>query len=124
VSEPQATFSTCFGAPFLPLPPQVYAKMLGDRLRQHNAQCWLVNTGWMGGKFGVGRRMDLPYTRAMVRAAIEGALAKVKFETEPSFGLSIPTSCPDVPANPTTRPPRNYRSASRGTSRSSTRRRR
>jgi phosphoenolpyruvate carboxykinase (ATP) len=99
VSEPQATFSTCFGAPFLPLPPQVYAKMLGERLRQHNAQCWLVNTGWMGGQFGVGRRMDLPYTRAMVRAAISGALAKVKFESEPAFGLSIPTSCPEVPAN-------------------------
>jgi phosphoenolpyruvate carboxykinase (ATP) len=96
--EPQATFSTCFGAPFLPLRPKVYAEMLGARLKEHNAQCWLVNTGWTGGQFGVGKRMSLPYTRAMVRAAVDGRLKSAQFETEPAFGLSIPKSCPDVPA--------------------------
>ena len=97
VTEPQATFSTCFGAPFMPLPPKVYAEMLGRRLREHNAQCWLVNTGWQGGPYGVGKRMSLPYTRAMVNALVEGKLANVEFEIEPAFGLSIPKSCPGVP---------------------------
>ena len=96
--EPQATFSTCFGAPFLPLRPKVYAEMLGARLKEHNAQCWLVNTGWTGGQFGVGKRMSLPYTRAMVRAAVDGRLKTAQFEVEPAFGLSIPKSCPDVPS--------------------------
>jgi phosphoenolpyruvate carboxykinase (ATP) len=96
--EPQATFSTCFGAPFLPLPPSVYAEMLGHRLRQHGAQCWLVNTGWTGGRFGVGRRMSLPHTRAMVSSAVNGELAGAEFSTEPAFGLSVPTACPGVPA--------------------------
>jgi phosphoenolpyruvate carboxykinase (ATP) len=96
--EPQATFSTCFGAPFLPLAPKVYAEMLGRRLKEHNAQCWLVNTGWSGGPYGVGKRMSLPYTRAMVRAVVEGQLAKSQFETESAFGLAIPKSCPDVPS--------------------------
>jgi phosphoenolpyruvate carboxykinase (ATP) len=95
--EPQATFSTCFGAPFLPLPPKVYAEMLGQRLRQQSAQCWLVNTGWQGGAFGVGKRMDLPHTRAMVRAAVDGKLSNAQFEVEPAFGFSIPKTCPDVP---------------------------
>jgi phosphoenolpyruvate carboxykinase (ATP) len=98
VKEPQATFSTCFGSPFLPLRPRVYAEMLGHRLEEHGAQCWLVNTGWTGGAYGVGKRMSLPYTRAMVHALLEGKLNSVQFVTEPSFGLSIPTSCPDVPA--------------------------
>ncbi|MGB7555443.1 MAG: phosphoenolpyruvate carboxykinase (ATP), partial [Candidatus Korobacteraceae bacterium] len=97
VTEPQATFSTCFGAPFMPLPPKVYAEMLGRRLREHKAQCWLVNTGWQGGGYGVGKRMSLPYTRAMVDALVEGKLANVEFEIEPAFGLSIPKSCPGVP---------------------------
>jgi len=97
VTEPQATFSTCFGAPFMPLPPKVYAEMLGRRLREHNAQCWLVNTGWQGGPYGVGKRMSLPYTRAMVNAMVEGKLANVDFEIDPAFGLSIPKSCPGVP---------------------------
>jgi len=97
-SEPQATFSTCFGSPFLPLPPQVYAEMLGRRLAEHKSQCWLVNTGWYGGPFGVGERMHLPYTRAMVHAALDGRLAGVEFENELAFGLSIPQSCPDVPS--------------------------
>jgi len=94
----EATFSTCFGAPFMPLAPKVYAEMLGRRLREHNAQCWLVNTGWQGGPYGVGKRMSLPYTRAMVNALVEGKLANVEFEVEPAFGLSIPKSCPDVPS--------------------------
>ncbi len=98
VTEPQATFSTCFGAPFMPLAPKVYAEMLGRRLREHTAQCWLVNTGWQGGAYGVGKRMSLPYTRAMVDALVEGKLANVEFEIEPAFGLSIPTSCPGVPS--------------------------
>jgi len=99
VTEPQATFSTCFGAPFMPLPPKVYAEMLGRRLREHNAQCWLVNTGWQGGPYGVGKRMSLPYTRAMVNALVEGRLNNVGFEIEPSFGLSIPKSVPGVPSD-------------------------
>jgi phosphoenolpyruvate carboxykinase (ATP) len=72
--------------------------MLGARLKEHNAQCWLVNTGWTGGQFGVGKRMSLPHTRSMVRAVVDGRLKSAQFETEPAFGLSIPKSCPDVPA--------------------------
>ena len=97
-SEPVPEFSTCFASPFLPLDPGVYAEMLGRRLREHEAQCWLVNTGWTGGGFGVGRRMSLKHTRAMVHAALDGRLAKSHFTTEPAFGLSIPTHCPDVPS--------------------------
>jgi phosphoenolpyruvate carboxykinase (ATP) len=97
-SEPVPEFSACFGSPFLPLAPHVYAEMLGERLKQHQAACWLVNTGWSGGAFGVGKRMSLKYTRAIVNAALDGKLDKVKFVTESAFGLSIPTRCPDVPA--------------------------
>jgi phosphoenolpyruvate carboxykinase (ATP) len=97
-SEPVPEFSTCFASPFIPRAPQVYAKMLGDRLRKHNAQCWLVNTGWSGGAFGVGKRMSLKYTRAMVNAVLDGSLSDVEFITEPAFGLSIPVRCPNVPA--------------------------
>lgn len=96
--DPEPEFSACFGSPFLPLAPRVYAEMLGKRLRQHNATCWLVNTGWSGGKFGVGHRMSLPITRALVNAALDGQLDQVAYSTEPAFGLSIPTSCPGVPA--------------------------
>jgi len=91
-------FSACFGAPFLPLAPRVYAEMLGKRLKQHRAKCWLVNTGWSGGKFGVGERMSIMISRALVHAALTGHLDKVDFVTEPAFGLHIPVSCPDVPA--------------------------
>ena len=98
VTEPKATFSTSFGAPFLPLPPSRYAKMLGERIAQHKARVWLVNTGWTGGAFGVGRRMKIGHTRAMIRAALSGALDSVKYEKDPVFNLEIPTSCPDVPA--------------------------
>jgi phosphoenolpyruvate carboxykinase (ATP) len=98
VKDPMPEFSACFGAPFLPLAPRTYAEMLGKRLKQHNASCWLVNTGWSGGKYGVGKRMSLKITRALVNAALDGSLDKVKFVTEPAFGLSIPVSCPEVPA--------------------------
>jgi phosphoenolpyruvate carboxykinase (ATP) len=96
--DPVPEFSTCFGAPFLPLAPHLYAEMLGARLKQHNAACWLVNTGWSGGKYGVGKRMALRITRALVDAALGGLLEKVEFTTEPAFGLSIPVSCPEVPS--------------------------
>jgi len=96
-SEPVPEFSACFGSPFLPLAPKIYAEMLGRRLREHDAQCWLVNTGWTGGAFGVGKRMSLKHTRAMVNAALDGRLTKVEYVTEEAFGLSIPTSCPEVP---------------------------
>ena len=97
-NEPAATFSACFGAPFLPRNPTVYAEMLGEKLRQHKATCWLVNTGWVGGPYGVGKRMDLPYTRAMLTAALNGDLDNVAYEPHPVFGVSVPKSCPDVPA--------------------------
>jgi phosphoenolpyruvate carboxykinase (ATP) len=97
-SEPVPEFSACFGAPFLPLAPRVYAEMLGKRLKEHNAACWLINTGWSGGKFGVGERMSIMISRALVHAALTGQLDKVDYVTEPAFGLRIPVSCPDVPA--------------------------
>jgi phosphoenolpyruvate carboxykinase (ATP) len=97
VTEPKAAFSTCFGAPFLPLPPAVYAKMLGEKLQQHDAQCWLVNTGWTGGAYGVGNRMKLGYTRAMVHAALRGMLADVPTRSDPVFGLHIPERVRGVP---------------------------
>ncbi len=96
--EPVPEFSACFGAPFLPLAPRVYADMLGKRLKQHQAACWLINTGWSGGKFGVGKRMSIRISRALVSAALNGHLNEVEFVTEPAFGLSIPVSCPGVPA--------------------------
>jgi phosphoenolpyruvate carboxykinase (ATP) len=96
-SDPTPEFSACFGAPFLPLAPHIYAEMLGTRLTQHKAACWLVNTGWSGGKFGVGKRMSLKVTRALVNAALNGQLDGVEFVTEPAFGLHIPVSCPGVP---------------------------
>ena len=97
-SEPVPEFSACFGSPFLPLAPNVYAQMLGARLREHKAQCWLVNTGWTGGAFGVGKRMSLPHTRALVTAALNGSLANAEFVSEDAFGLSIPVACPGVPS--------------------------
>jgi phosphoenolpyruvate carboxykinase (ATP) len=98
VTEPTATFSTCFGAPFMVHHPTVYANLLGKRIAAHEASCWLVNTGWTGGPYGVGKRMKIAYTRAMVNAAIDGRLATATFEPEPFFGLLIPTAVPDVPA--------------------------
>ena len=98
VTEPQATFSACFGKAFLPLHPGKYAKMLGEKLNESGARVWLINTGWTGGPYGVGSRMKLAYTRAMITAALEGQLDQVKYDTIPVFGLRIPTSCPNVPA--------------------------
>lgn len=95
--EPQATFSACFGAPFLPLHPSSYAELLAKKMKQHNTNVWLVNTGWTGGPYGTGHRMDLPYTRAMIRAALSGTLADMPTELDPVFGLHVPTHCPDVP---------------------------
>ncbi|HLV80965.1 MAG TPA: phosphoenolpyruvate carboxykinase (ATP), partial [Chthonomonadaceae bacterium] len=97
-SEPQATFSACFGQPFLPLPPTVYSKMLGQKLARHNATVWLVNTGWSGGPFGVGQRIAIAHTRAMVEAALEGKLDDVPSRTDPLFGLRVPEQVPGVPA--------------------------
>lgn len=97
VTEPQTTFSACFGAPFLPLHPTKYAEMLGEKMNEHQVNIWLVNTGWTGGSYGVGNRMKLKYTRAMITAALEGVLANQSYETQDIFGLQIPTSCPNVP---------------------------
>jgi len=99
VTEPQATFSTCFGAPFMPRHPTVYAKMLGEKMARQNVNCWLVNTGWSGGGFGVGQRTSIRHTRAMVRAALDGTLASVASSTDPHFGMQVPSACPDVPVN-------------------------
>src|SRR5476651_480590 len=98
VTEPKATFSTCFGAPFLPLAPSRYARMLGEKIARHQARVWLVNTGWTGGAYGVGKRMKIAHTRAMIRAALSGALDSVAYGKDPIFNLDIPASCPDVPA--------------------------
>lgn len=98
VTEPEATFSTCFGSPFLPLPPRVYAEMLGEKIEKHNAQIYLVNTGWSGGPYGVGKRMNLSYTRRMVSAAINGELDCIDLIIDPIFGLGIPKEIPGVPS--------------------------
>ena len=97
VKEPKATFSACFGAPFLPLHPAKYADLLGKKLRKSKATVWLINTGWVGGPYGVGTRIKLNYTRAMITAALNGELDNVDFEKHPIFGMEIPTSCPGVP---------------------------
>jgi phosphoenolpyruvate carboxykinase (ATP) len=98
VTEPKATFSTCFGAPFMPLHPSEYAKLLAKKVEQHKASCWLVNTGWTGGPYGVGKRISIKHTRALLNAAIEGLLDNVEYVSDPFFCLSVPTSCPGVPA--------------------------
>ncbi|HET7472896.1 MAG TPA: phosphoenolpyruvate carboxykinase (ATP), partial [Candidatus Limnocylindrales bacterium] len=98
VKEPQATFSACFGAPFMPRHPGVYAAMLADRLGRHGVHAWLVNTGWTGGPYGTGERMNINHTRSMVRAALSGALDGVPTVKDPIFGVEVPTACPDVPS--------------------------
>ena len=98
-SKPQVTFSACFGAPFLPLHPTRYADLLGEKLRQHKAQVWLVNTGWSGGPYGVGKRIDLPYTRALVHAALRGDFDNVPTARNDCFGFEVPTACPGVPSH-------------------------
>ncbi len=97
VTEPQATFSACFGAPFMALPPLTYAKLLGEKIARHNVDVWLVNTGWSGGPYGVGQRMKIAYTRAMVDAALRGQLDNVPMVADPNFGIAVPTTCPNVP---------------------------
>jgi phosphoenolpyruvate carboxykinase (ATP) len=98
VKEPTLTFSACFGAPFLPLHPGKYAEMLGEKMEQHNVNVWLINTGWTGGSYGVGSRMKLKFTRAMITAALNGELEYVRYEKHDVFGISIPATCPNVPA--------------------------
>lgn len=99
VTEPKAAFSTGFGAPFLPLNPNVYARMLGEKIARHDVRVWLVNTGWTGGPYGSGRRMKIAYTRAMITAALTGQLDAVGYRTHPVFNLEMPTACPGVPAD-------------------------
>jgi phosphoenolpyruvate carboxykinase (ATP) len=99
IKEPEAAFSTCFGAPFMVLHPGVYADLLGKKMGQHDAACWLVNTGWSGGPYGVGQRMKISHTRAMIRAILSGELAEVETKPDPIFGVGVPVSCPDVPGN-------------------------
>jgi len=96
-AEPQATFSTCFAAPFLPRRPEVYGRMLERMIRQHRADCWLVNTGWTGGAYGAGRRMGIDHTRALLNAALDGTLASGTFRRDPFFGLAIPEAVPGIP---------------------------
>jgi phosphoenolpyruvate carboxykinase (ATP) len=98
VTEPQATFSACFGAPFMPRAPGVYAKLLGEKIARHNVQCWLVNTGWTGGGAGVGQRMPINVTRTLIRAIFSGAFDKTAFVDDGVFGLQIPAQVGDVPA--------------------------
>lgn len=98
VTEPQTTFSACFGAPFLPLHPTKYAEMLGKKLQNNNVSVWLINTGWSGGPYGIGSRIKLNYTRAMITAAMNGELDNVDFETHAVFGLQMPKTCPNVPS--------------------------
>jgi phosphoenolpyruvate carboxykinase (ATP) len=98
ITEPQTTFSACFGAPFMPLHPARYAAMLGERIKKSGAQVWLINTGWSGGPYGIGQRMKLSFTRAMIRAAMNGHLDSVDFQQHPIFGLNMPLTCPGVPS--------------------------
>lgn len=98
VTEPKSTFSACFGAPFLPLHPGRYAQMLGEKMKQHEVNVWMINTGWNGGPYGIGKRIRLEYTRAMITAALNGELDDVKYSTTPFFQLSVPVICPGVPA--------------------------
>ncbi len=96
VTEPQATFSPCFGAPFMARNPSVYATMLGEKIRSDQVNCWLLNTGWSGGAYGVGERMDIDVTRALLNAALCGDLDTVEYRVDDIFGLDMPVSCPDV----------------------------
>ena len=98
VTEPQATFSACFGEPFMPMHPGVYADLLSSKMAEHGSTAWLINTGWSGGAYGVGSRMKIKYTRAMLNAAMDGALDNVEYVTDERFGFEIPKSCPGVPS--------------------------
>jgi phosphoenolpyruvate carboxykinase (ATP) len=98
VTEPKPTFSACFGAPFLPLHPGKYAQMLGGKMRENKVNVWMINTGWTGGPYGVGNRMKLKLTRAMITAALEGKLHNIEFDFHPVFGMAVPKECPGVPS--------------------------
>lgn len=98
VKEPQATFSACFGAPFLPLHPNEYAQLLGQKIKDHKVNIWLVNTGWTSGSYGVGHRISLKHTRRLITAVLNGEMSEVEFKEFPVFGLQIPATCPDVPS--------------------------
>ena len=98
INEPQATFSTCFGAPFMPRHPGVYADLLSAKIKRHDAKCWLINTGWSGGVYGVGDRISLKYTRAMITSILDGELEGVDYTKHLVFGLQMPTTCPNVPS--------------------------
>ena len=98
VKEPKPTFSACFGAPFLPLHPSKYAEMLGKKMKEHHVNVWMINTGWSGGGYGVGSRMKLEYTRAMITAALEGKLDNVKYHPHSIFGMMMPDECAGVPS--------------------------
>jgi phosphoenolpyruvate carboxykinase (ATP) len=95
--EPKITFSSCFGAPFMVHHPYKYADMLTQKMQKHGAQCWLVNTGWTGGSFGIGKRISIHHTRALLNAALDGRLNDVEYRTDKLFGFEVPLSCPDVP---------------------------
>ena len=97
ITEPQTTFSACFGAPFMPLHPTKYAEMLGEKITSLNVNVWLINTGWSGGEYGVGERISLKYTRAMITAILNNELEKIKYIKHQVFGLNMPLSCPNVP---------------------------
>lgn len=99
VTEPKSTFSACFGAPFMPLHPGKYAEMLGQKMKEHDVHVWMVNTGWSGGPYGIGHRMKLSYTRAMITAALKGELNNVEYEPHPIFGMQMPNTCPNVPSD-------------------------
>ena len=96
VTEPQATFSTCFGAPFMPRHPSEYGNLLRDLIAEHNVDCWLVNTGWTGGAYGVGHRMPIMATRALLNAALDGSLKSAEMRIDPNFGFEVPTAVPGV----------------------------
>ena len=96
VTEPQATFSTCFGAPFMPRHPSIYGNLLKERIAKGGVSCWLVNTGWTGGKYGVGKRMPIKETRALLNAALDGSLNNVEFRKDPNFGFDVPVAVPGV----------------------------
>ncbi len=97
--EPVATFSTCFGAPFMSHHPKVYAKLLGEKIKKHNVNCWLINTGLIGGSYGVGKRISIKHTRELLNNAIEGGLDNVEFVKDSVFGFDIPQKVGDLPAN-------------------------
>ncbi len=99
VTEPKATFSTCFGAPFMALRPSIYGKLLGEKIKRHNVDCWLVNTGWTGGPYGVGTRISIAHTRAIISAILEGKLKHVETKEDPIFNINVPTTCEGVPQN-------------------------